>query len=277
MALLKAEPVERTEIGRRFGALMTNWRLLAAVQTRLTSFTYGYAQVSSIFPTLVVTPAYLVGAIPLGVLMQSAAAFQKVETSCAYFINYYSRIAEWKAALDRLWQLETALQRVETTAPAHGAIEVIHEPREDVALEDLVLRSESGERVTGVPELTLAAGDRLLINGASGSGKTTLFRALAGIWPFGEGQIRFPAGARVLTLSARPYFPLGTLRQALAAPALTAEVSDVEIQEGDAHLPASCISSIGSTKRPIGPRRCRPASSAASGSRARSFSAPMCC
>ena len=103
---------------------MTNWRMLAAVQTRLTSFTYGYAQVSSIFPTLVVTPAYLVGAIPLGVLMQAAAAFQKVETSCAYFINYYSRIAEWKAALDRLWQLETALQRVETTAPAHGAIEV---------------------------------------------------------------------------------------------------------------------------------------------------------
>ena len=230
VALLKAESVERTEIGRRFGALMANWRLLAAVQTRLTSFTYGYAQVSSIFPTLVVTPAYLVGAIPLGVLMQSAAAFQKVETSCAYFINYYSRIAEWKAALDRLWQLETALQRVDTTAPAHGAIEVIHEPREDVALENLVLRSESGERITGVPELALGAGDRLLINGASGSGKTTLLRALTGIWPFGEGRIRFPAGARVLTLSARPYFPLGTLRQALAAPALTAEVSDLEIQ-----------------------------------------------
>ena len=93
-----------------------------------------------------------------------------------------------------------------------------------------MLRSESGERITGIPELPLGAGDRLLINGASGSGKTTLLRALTGIWPFGEGRIRFPAGARVLTLSARPYFPLGTLRQALAAPALTAEVSDLDIQ-----------------------------------------------
>jgi vitamin B12/bleomycin/antimicrobial peptide transport system ATP-binding/permease protein len=230
VALLKAEAVERTEINRRFGALITNWRMLAAVQTRLTGFTYGYAQVSMIFPTLVVTPAYLVGAIPLGVLMQAAAAFQKVETSCAYFINYYSRIAEWKAALDRLWQLEMALLRVETTAPAHGAIELLHEPRKDLALEGLVLRSEGGDRITGLPDLTLSAGDRLLISGASGSGKTTLFRALAGIWPFGEGLIRMPTGTRVLTLSARPYFPLGSLRQALAAPALTAEVSDAEIR-----------------------------------------------
>lgn len=230
VALLKAEPVERTEIGRRFGALIANWRMLAAVQTRLTGFTYGYAQVSMIFPTLVVTPAYLVGAIPLGVLMQAAAAFQKVETSCAYFINYYSRIAEWKAALDRLWQLEMALARVDTTAPAHGAIEVLHEPRQDLALEGLVLCSESGDRITGVPDLTLGTGDRLLINGASGSGKTTLFRALAGIWPFGEGLIRMPTGTRVLTLSARTYFPLGSLRQALAAPSLAAEVSDTEIR-----------------------------------------------
>jgi putative ATP-binding cassette transporter len=231
VALLKAEPVERTEIGRRFGALVVNWRMLAAVQTRLTGFTYGYAQVSMIFPTLVVTPAYLVGAIPLGVLVQAAAAFQKVETSCAYFINYYSRIAEWKAALDRLWQLETALQRADLTRPEHGDIEALHEPRDDIRLESLVLRSESGERVTGVPDLTLVSGDRVLINGASGSGKTTLLRALAGIWPFGEGRIRLPTGARVLTLSARPYFPLGSLRQALAAPALTAEVSGTELEE----------------------------------------------
>src|SRR4029079_17889778 len=149
---------------------------------------------------------YLVGAIPLGVLMQAAAAFQKVETSCAYFINYYSRIAEWKAALDRLWQLEMALQRVDTTAPAHGAIEVLCEPRKDLALEGLVLRSEGGDRITGVPDLTLGAAERLLINGASGSGKTTLFRALAGIWPFGEGLIRMADRNRRSAPPAPAYF-----------------------------------------------------------------------
>ena len=241
VAMLQAEPVERNEIGRRFGALVGNWTLLAAVQTRLTGFIYGYGHVSSIFPTLVVTPAYLIGAIPLGVLMQTAFAFQRVESSVAFFINYYGKIAEWKAAMDRVWQLESALKRVDIVDLANAALNVEREPRADVALDDLVLRRASGELLAAVPDVTLSPGDRLLVSGPSGAGKSTLFRALAGIWPFGEGRIRIPEGARVLTLPARPYFPLGTLRQALAVPTPAEQVDDADIRDamhavGLAHL-----------------------------------------
>ncbi|MBN9027425.1 MAG: ATP-binding cassette domain-containing protein, partial [Rhizobiales bacterium] len=52
----------------------------------------------------------------------------------------------------------------------------------------------------------------------SGSGKSSLFRALSGIWPFGNGQVHIPNGADLLTLPQGAYMPLGTIRAALAYP-----------------------------------------------------------
>lgn len=241
VALLKAEAVERNEIGRRFGALVGNWVILAAVQSRLTGFIYGYGQISTVFPTLVVTPAYLVGAIPLGILMQTASAFQRVESSVAFIINYYGKIAEWKAAMDRVWQMDAALKRVDRADLANAALAVKEAAQPDLTVRRVVLRRDDGKPIVAVPDLTLGAGDRLLVNGASGSGKSTLFRALSGNWPYGEGQIHIPKGARVLTLPARPYFPLGTLRQALAVPTPAEEIADQDIRAameavGLAHL-----------------------------------------
>ena len=73
VALMGGEPVERAELGRRFAALVRNWTGLVARQTRLTAFVAGYGHVSTVFPILVVSPAYLSGAIPLGTLMQCAS------------------------------------------------------------------------------------------------------------------------------------------------------------------------------------------------------------
>ncbi len=68
---------------------------------------------STVFPTLVVTPAYLSGAITLGALVQTALAFQQVEGALAYCISAYSKIAEWKAVMDRLAQFEAAMPAVD--------------------------------------------------------------------------------------------------------------------------------------------------------------------
>ena len=47
----------------------------------------------------------------------------------------------------------------------------------------------------------------ICITGGSGSGKSTLIRAIAGIWPFGQGEIRAALDARILFLPQRPYLP----------------------------------------------------------------------
>ena len=54
------------------------------------------------------------------------------------------------------------------------------------------MRLPSGAAIAAVPALELSPGERLLVGGASGSGKSSLFRALAGLWPLGDGTIRLP-------------------------------------------------------------------------------------
>jgi putative ATP-binding cassette transporter len=70
-----------------------------------------------------------------------------------------------------------------------------------------------------VDDMTIAAGERVLVTGPSGSGKSTLFRAIAGIWPFGTGHIVVPKGAKIVALPQRPYFPVATLAAAVTYPA----------------------------------------------------------
>jgi hypothetical protein len=43
-----------------------------------------------------------------------------------------------------------------------------------------------------------------------------LFRAIAGLWPWGSGQIALPSSNSVMFVPRHPYVPLGTLRGALA-------------------------------------------------------------
>jgi putative ATP-binding cassette transporter len=232
VALMRGEEVERAELCQRFANLVRNWTALVACQTRLVAFTAGYGHLTTLVPILIVSPAYLSGAITLGTLMQSALAFQRVEAGFAFCIGAYSKIAEWKAIMDRLRQMELAMAAVDAQEFARdGTIAVETGPRRDLAVADLVIRQPSGATIARVPPLSAHPGERILITGPSGAGKSSLFRAVAGLWPLGEGSIMLPAGADVLVLPQRPYFPLGTLRQAIAYPVPADRVSDDELHD----------------------------------------------
>jgi len=62
----------------------------------------------------------------------------------------------------------------------------------------------------------------LLLLGGDKTGKTQLFRALAGLWPWGAGQVARPPGEEILYMPRTPYLPPGTLREVLAYPSATA-------------------------------------------------------
>jgi putative ATP-binding cassette transporter len=179
--------------------------------------------------TLLVTPAYMLGAIPLGILMQAAAAFQKVESALA-FCTQYAKIAEWKAYLDRVAMFDAAMRRLDDGDLRASVIDRETSGGRDLTVSGLDIRRANGETIVQVPDFKLAPGQRLLVSGPSGTGKSSLFRPLAGIWPLGPGTIRPPEPARVLALPQRPYFPLGTLRQALTYPLLGAEVEEAHVR-----------------------------------------------
>ena len=164
--------------------------------------------------------------------MQTASAFGYVRESLSWFINVYPSFAEWKATVDRLIGLHHAIE-----AAKRGTAEES--------------RRRAGERTRGLAEAgSIGAGSAHrrdaglgresgnsprvagLIQGPSGSGKSTLFRAIAGIWPFGQGRILQPANFDRLFLPQRPYFPLGTLREAVCYPARSEAFTDARDRRG---------------------------------------------
>jgi vitamin B12/bleomycin/antimicrobial peptide transport system ATP-binding/permease protein len=143
-----------------------------------------------------------------------------VQTALSFFITVYRQLAEWQAVVARLDGFNAAVAAAEAAGRTPPAIEVSAREDEDkIEIDDLVVRLPQGTPLVAADNVAVAAGERVLVTGPSGAGKSTLFRALAGAWPFGAGSIAVPAGAKVMTLPQRPYFPIGTLAAAVTYPA----------------------------------------------------------
>ena len=220
IALLSGETAERERLLDRFGRVVDNFMLIMQRTKRLTFLTAGYTQVSTVFPFIVISPAYFAGAVQLGGLMQTASAFGSVQTALSFFVNAYRQLAEWRAVIARLDGFDIAVERARAAATAEQAIAVT--PRTGkgaVAVEGLLVRLPEGAPLVAADGIAVEPGERVLVTGPSGAGKSTLFRALAGTWPFGSGTVFVPQGAKVMALPQRPYFPIDTLAAAVAYPA----------------------------------------------------------
>jgi vitamin B12/bleomycin/antimicrobial peptide transport system ATP-binding/permease protein len=230
IAALRGEAAERERHLNRFSYVVGNWFSLMQRQKQLTFFTQSYSQASVIFPYIVVAPAYFSGAMQLGGLMQTASAFNSVQSALSYFITSYRNIAEWRAIIERLNGFEAAIAAGREAAITPPAVEIV--PRSgEFAVDRLEVRLPSGEPVVAADHIAFPAGERVLVTGPSGAGKSTLFRAIAGIWPFGSGRVFVPKGAKVMLLPQRPYFPLTTLATAIGYPAEAGTFDDARVAE----------------------------------------------
>jgi len=218
IALLRGEPAERGRLNERFARYAENFIHIMKAQKRLTWFTAGYNQTSVVFPYVVVSPAYFNGTIPLGVLFQTASAFNSVQTAFSFFVTAYTTLAEYRAVVQRLIGFENAIGGANFL---QRESELKHEDIANAAIsvDGAQLWLPDSTPILSVDRVSVPAGDSVLVSGATGSGKSTLFRAIAGIWPFGKGKIGVKQGANLLVLPQKPYLPFGTLAEVLAYPA----------------------------------------------------------
>ena len=219
IALLEGGGAERERLSRRFSRIVGNWYAIMSRTKRLTAFTQTYAQAAVVFPFALATPAYFADKIQLGALMQISEAFGKVQDALSFFVSVYRTMAQWRAVVARLDGFEMSIASAIHQKSAPGTIAIIPSGDKDISLQQLLVRMPNGTPLVVAEDFTLRSGERTLVTGPSGAGKSTLFRAIAGIWPFGSGSITVPAGAKLMMLPQRPYFPIGTLKAAIAYPA----------------------------------------------------------
>jgi len=231
VAMDKGEPVERGRLDRRFGAVLSNYIALLLAKKRLTWFTVGFGQLAVVFPFVVAAPRFFSGAIQLGQLMQISSAFGRVQDSLSWFVDSYDALASWRATTDRLTRFDDAMAQVSETN--HDPAQYRLQSPESSALQatGLQLTLPNGQVIGSPITLDIQPGASVCVQGPSGSGKSTLLRAIAGIWPWWQGQLSQPEGFadRAMFLPQRPYFPSGPLREAVAYPQSSDGLTDAHL------------------------------------------------
>ena len=214
VGLYRGERAERSELMRRFTAIIANYRAFVRRSIAFLGWNRSMNEIVDPLPTIIQAPRLFAGEIQFGDVTQSSSAFNQLQGSLSFFRAVYDAFAGYRAAIIRLHGLVVAneasreLTSLTTVPSSDGSLHLVN----------VEVRTPGGRRLIDPLDVRLEPGDSLVISGTSGSGKTTLLRSLAQLWPFTSGTLRRPQDDTMF-LSQLPYMPLGDLRTAVTYPA----------------------------------------------------------
>ncbi|MDZ5448401.1 ABC transporter ATP-binding protein/permease [Labrys sp. ZIDIC5] len=218
ISLNNGEKDEERQLNLDLRAVLLAMRRLVTTTTRLTWVTAGYGWFTNLAPILVAAPIYLAGNLTFGGLMAAVAAFNLVQAQLRWPVDNFNNIADWRATLLRVANFRSAVTTIDAQQTEASHIKFTETENDGIRLDDLVIEASSGHSRLNEDHVQIQPGERVLIVSEAGANKTLLFRTLAGLWPFGSGQVSIPKGGQVTFMPRRPYLPQGTLRQILSYP-----------------------------------------------------------
>ena len=230
IALLGGEGEERAGLDRSLMKVLRAWRHLAGQYIRTTIVSHSSQQLAPILPVLMCAPKFFQGTMSLGEVMQAASAFVIVQTAFSWLVDNYPRFADWTASARRVGSLLSSIDTLER-AEESGVGYIQREEKGDAALRlyNLSVTLDDGTQVIKDTEVSIQPGEKVLVVGESGTGKSSLVRALAGLWPWGGGEIHFRKGSKLFLVPQRAYLPVGTLRRAVSYPSPANEFSEASV------------------------------------------------
>ncbi len=228
IALAHREGRFKLRLNYRLDALTANFRRLIRINRNLGFFTNGYNYFIQIIPALIVAPMFIWGEKEFGVVTQSTMAFATLLGAFSLIVTQFQSISAFTAVIARLHTLQDGIEQANQTTPCTIKIE---ESPDRVAYQDVVLHSADKTReLVKHLNLVIPRGSRWLVDGEDAA-KLALFRATAGIWDCGGGEIIRPSLDDILFLPERPYLPPGKLREVLIRTGMENLTSDEVITD----------------------------------------------
>ena len=219
IALLHGELDERRRFLNLFRRAFRAWNRQTTALSHVFLFSSSWAVLSQVFPIFVAAPRYIAGTITLGILMQTAQAFQQMAAALSWPIDNLAKAAEWRASVERVQGLHQAIEDMPGNLRKTGRPTVVVEDGDEpvLAFVDCTLEEPDGRPAIATFSTRIRAGERVLISGdAAVAGK--LLKALAGLWPWGRGRIVLPSGGTLFFMPERPHLLTGLLREAISYP-----------------------------------------------------------
>ena len=104
---------KRTEMSLKLQAVLLWWRELCWQLMRTTLISHGNSLSAPVVAWVLCVPKYLSGAMSLGELTQTAAAFVTVQSAFNWLVDNYQRLADWRSSAHRVSTLVAALEDLE--------------------------------------------------------------------------------------------------------------------------------------------------------------------
>lgn len=192
--------------------------------------TAGYGWLTIVAPILVAAPVYFSGDLTFGGLMMAVGAFTQVHNSLRWFVDNFGAIADWRATLLRVASFRQAVMRMDELGYLDRQIMLAANKDDVLTLDDASIAAPDQCLRLSQKDFIVRPGGRVLVTGGTETQRTLLFRALGGLWPWGEGRIGMPVGEAVAFMPRAPYFPPGNLKGVIVYPLDIAKFSTEELE-----------------------------------------------